>query len=147
MAEGCNLTNIYHTYNRGFSTICTIVKEGCQAIYEILHTIYIPELQEEDWLEIANEYYNKANFPICLGAAIDGKHIRIIKPEQTGSLYYNYKNYFSIVLLAICDSNYCFTYINVGSYGKASDSKIFKNSYFLQKSPRAKTNYSQSVAN
>ncbi|XP_049886387.1 uncharacterized protein LOC126380839, partial [Pectinophora gossypiella] len=132
LAEGCSLTNLYHTYNRGLSTICAIVREVCRAIYENLHTIYIPELQEEDWLIIANGYYTKANFPNCLGA-IDGKHIRVIKPEHSGSLYYNYKNYFSIVLLAICDSNYCFTYIDVGSYGKASDSQIFKNSNFYKR--------------
>lgn len=107
------------------------MKEVCRVIYEILHTIYIPEVQEEDWLVIANGFYTKANFPNCLGA-IDGKHIRIIKPEHTGSLYYNYKNYFSIVLLAICDSNYGFTFIDVGSYGKASDSQIFKNSNFYR---------------
>lgn len=78
MAEGCLLTNLYHTYNRGISTICAIVKEDRRAIYEILHTIYISELQEENWSVIANGFYTKANLPNCLGA-IDGKHIRMIK--------------------------------------------------------------------
>lgn len=43
-------------------------------------------------------------------------------------MYYNYKNYFSIVLLAVADSNYCHIYVDNGSYGKDSDSKIFKKS-------------------
>ncbi|CAH1964552.1 unnamed protein product [Acanthoscelides obtectus] len=47
---------------------------------------------------------------------------------HTGSLYINYKHYFSIVLLALCDANYNFLYIDVGAYGKSSDSAIYKDS-------------------
>ncbi|CAH2226621.1 jg21303 [Pararge aegeria aegeria] len=79
------------------------------------------------WQEIANGFLHNANFPNCVGA-IDGKHIRIINPEGGGSMYYNYKNFYSIVLLAMCDSDYCFTYVNIGAHGKNSDSSIFKNS-------------------
>lgn len=92
----------------------------------------IPELSREKWLEIEEGFIKHSNFPHCLGA-IDGKHIRIIKPQNSGSLYYNYKHYFSIQLLAICDSNYCFTFVDVGDYGKNSDSSIFKNTDFYKK--------------
>ena len=68
-----------------------------------------------------------ANFPNCLGA-IDGKHIRIIKPTASGSLYYNSKNFYSMVLLAVCGAQYNFTYVDIGSFGKESDTSIFKNS-------------------
>lgn len=42
-------------------------------------------------------------------------------------LYYNYKIFFSIVLLAIVDAKYKFL-IDVGSYGKEGDSGIFSKS-------------------
>lgn len=67
------------------------------------------------------------DFPNCVGA-IDGKHVRVVCPNKSGSLYYNYKNYFSIVLLAIVDAKYKFLAIDVGSYGKEGDSGIFAKS-------------------
>lgn len=48
-------------------------------------------------------------------------------------MFYNYKNYYSSVLFAMCDSNYLFTYIDVGSYGKSSDSGIFQISQLYKK--------------
>lgn len=40
----------------------------------------------------------------------------------------NYKHFFLIGLLAIADANYKFIYVDVGSFGKNSDSAIFGNS-------------------
>ena len=92
----------------------------------------LPNLSKEDWLQIADKFKQNANFPNCLGA-LDGKHIRMKQPSNTCSLYYNYKKFFSIVLFAACDANYRFTFVDVGSYGKCSDSSIFKNSEFYRK--------------
>jgi hypothetical protein len=43
----------------------------------------------------------------------------------SGSLFYNYKHFFSILLLALVDANYCFIAVDVGAVGKTGDSNVF----------------------
>jgi hypothetical protein len=43
-------------------------------------------------------------------------------------LCYNYKHFFSILLLVLVDANYCFIAVDVGAVGKSSDSSVFKKS-------------------
>ena len=43
-------------------------------------------------------------------------------------MYYNYKNFHSTVLMAICDAQYKFTYVDIGHYGKDNDASIFSQS-------------------
>ena len=132
MGSGCDQLDLHLTYRIGHSTIGKIVRRVCRAIWETLKEESFPELTEERWKEIAEGFQIRSQFPNCLGA-IDGKHVRIRKPRMSGSLFHNYKNYFSVVLLAIADANYKFIYIDVGAFGKNSDSSIFERTDFYKK--------------
>lgn len=56
------------------------------------------------WQEVAEGFAKRWNFPNCLGA-VDGKHIQIKAPPNSGSNYYNYKVCISCmrVILVRCD--------------------------------------------
>lgn len=111
----------------GFSTVRQIVKEVCQAIWQVLKPMVMPSPTTEMWKDIAQSYERLWNFPHCVGA-LDGKHINIRCPINAGSEYYNYKGAHSIVLLALVDADYKFIVVDVGAYGKNSDGAIFSNS-------------------
>lgn len=63
---------------------------------------------------------------MCLGA-IDGKHVLLRKPANSGSTFFNYKRTFSIQLLAIVDHEYRFLYVDVGVQGRIGDAGVFHN--------------------
>lgn len=56
------------------------------------------------------------------------ENIQIKRPSNSGTDFFNYKWHYSIVLLALVDSNYCFTYVNVGTNGRADDANILRDS-------------------
>lgn len=97
-----------------------------------MQPIYLPEPSEEKWKSVAVGFERKWQFPYCIGA-IDGKHVVIKKPAKSGSSYFNYKHTFSIVLLAIVDSNYKFITIDVGSQGRFSDGNVFSTSVLAKR--------------
>lgn len=127
LATGNTFRSLSFEYRIGRSTISAIVKETCTVIWRVLKEQVMCKPTTDDWERIADEFFQRTNFPNCIGA-LDGKHIRVVNPENSGSQFYNYKHFFSIVLLALVDANYCFTVVDVGHYGKASDSNIFRQS-------------------
>ena len=124
---GDSFWTLHIRFRRGTSTIAKVIYDVCDAIWEVMHPLYMAPPQEDDWKQIEHRFSTRWNFPNCIGA-IDGKHAMIKAPPNSHSLFYNYKNFFSIVLLALVDADYCFTFIDVGYYGSNGDSGIFKSS-------------------
>ena len=78
----------------------------------------------EEWKKIEERFRNRWDVPHSV-SALDGKHIAIKKPKKSFSDYFNYKGYFSVVLLALVDADYKFLWVNAGSSGSSSNAQIF----------------------
>lgn len=127
LATGSTFSALQYEFFIARPTIGSIIRETCQAIWNCMRETEMPEPTEEMWLEIADTFNFKTNFPNCVGA-IDGKHIRCINPRKSGSNFFNYKKFFSVVLMAIADANLRFIAIDVGAFGKEGDSTVFRDS-------------------
>lgn len=127
MATGESYRSLAFAFRISHSYISHLVKDTLRAINKHMVPIFIPPPTHESLKENALEFSRKWNFPHCV-AAIDGKHVRLVCPKKSGSLFFNYKEYYSIVLLAMVDANYKFVAVDVGSYGKEGDSGIFSKS-------------------
>ena len=65
-------------------------------------------------------------------ASIDGKHVRIKCPKLSGSRYFNYKGFFSVIFQGLVDARYKLLSVDVGAYGRQSDSGVFSQSNLYQ---------------
>lgn len=79
----------------------------------------------EIWKQSAENFKNVWGFPNCIGS-IDGKHVTIKCPANTGSNYWCYLHKFSMVLMAIVGPDYKFICVDIGGFGKNSDGGIFE---------------------
>ena len=70
-------SNLFNTlalhFRLGVSTVQKIIMDTCDAIWDSLAPTYLPEPKEEDWKNIAAGFYQRWDFPNCMGA-LDGKH-------------------------------------------------------------------------
>ncbi|CAH1992783.1 unnamed protein product [Acanthoscelides obtectus] len=118
---------LFFNFRIGHSTIHKIINHTANVIWETLGNIVMPQPTTQLLQYCANKFESTWNFPNCVGA-IDGKYVTIQAPPRSGSLYFNYKKSFSVVLLAIVDAEYRFVAVDVGAYGKNSDGGIFNDS-------------------
>ncbi|XP_026682548.1 uncharacterized protein LOC113469223 [Diaphorina citri] len=94
---------------------------------------------EQRWMEISKRFDELSNVPNCVGC-IDGKHIRIKCPAHSGSAFFNYHGFFSIVLMACTEADGLFTWVSVGECGRNSDGRVIRESGFFDCIEKKKLN-------
>ena len=151
LATGDSFVTLAGRFRVGASTVHRAIKKTCQAVWDILSPTYMKPPTRQDWQRIEHHFSTQWNYPNCIGA-IDGKHVVIQVPHNSGSQFFNYKGTFSLVLMALVDADYKFTFVDIGNYGSQSDGAVFKHSSFGQKfingeldipRPKALSNYPQ----
>ena len=110
---------------------CTVTKtiaEVCHAITRKLGPRYmaLPKNKEEV-REKVSQFKLKFGMVQAFGC-IDGTHIRIKNPLSNAQDYFNYKQFYSLNIQAICDSKGLFMDIDCRWPGSVHDAKIFANS-------------------
>lgn len=129
LATGNSFKSLSFSFRLGVCTVQRIVRSTCKILWETLHQTFLPCPNAELWTETSEGFFSRWQFPNCVGA-IDGKHIRIKKPVRSGSMYWNYKGFCSVVLLAVGDAHGRLLVVDIGSYGSCSDGGIFNESQF-----------------
>ena len=128
LASGAKYREMQYGWRVPHNTISLVVREVCEAIIaEYRDELLAPPQTEAEWRQISDNWLNRWNFPHVIGA-IDGKHIACKAPANTGSDYYNYKGFFSVILLAVVTSDYKFLWIDVSGKGSSSDAHIYNAS-------------------
>lgn len=125
--HGGTWTQLSGEFAIGSSTASAIVREVATAIIDVLHTTAFPQPTDRTWMAALSGFRRSTNYPAAMGA-LDGKHIALVRPSESGSLYYNYKGYYSIVLLALVDADYRCIIYDLGAKGRSSDAGVFSRS-------------------
>ena len=100
-------------FARGETTVGGIVTGTAKVIWQVLKEIYMQVPNREQWKATAERFESLWNLSNCIGA-IDGKHVRIEKFPNSDSSNFNYKSFYSTVLLACCDADGLFAITETG---------------------------------
>lgn len=145
LATGASFRQLSFDFFMAESTVARIVHETCAALATVLKPVYLnTPTTAVEWLAIAKGFWEQWQLPNALGpfdkvrsqchfalsGAIDGKHVKIRAPPNSGSVYFNYKKGFSTVMMAVSDAQHRVVYVSVGSFGRESDGGIFDRSDF-----------------
>ena len=128
LASGDKYSTLQYDFRVARCTCSVFIPEVCQTIVDVLKDEVIScPVTPDEWRPLADEFLKRWNVPHAC-AAIDGKHVGIRKPPGSGPLYFNYKGFFSVVLMALVDADYKFVWIDVGGHGSMSDAQIYNAS-------------------
>ena len=106
------------------------------AAYTVLHKV--PEQEQfiaisAHLQEVKGKFYETAGFPGVVGA-IDCTHVRVMYPNRADAMaYVNRKQYYSINVQAVCDSEAMILNIVAHWPGSTHDCGVFENSLIAEK--------------
>ena len=143
LATGESCESLLYQFRVHSSTISKFIPVVCNKTYETFkgRFLRLPDKTEE-W-EI-NEHKTRRlwQFPNSIGVA-DGKHIAITHPPNSGSEFYNYKGFFSIVLLGTVDYDYKSIFADICCQGRTSMVKYTEIAFFIELLKRIYWNFHQ----
>ncbi|KAH9378606.1 hypothetical protein HPB48_018320 [Haemaphysalis longicornis] len=118
---------VAHLFSVSRSPVNNICREFCDILVDVLEPqiVYVPSLN--DAKDHVRQFEASKGFPQGFGA-LDGCNVKVFPPKENAPDHYNYKGWYSVILLALVDHNYKFMFINVGSPGRNHNSAVDKGS-------------------
>ena len=127
LASGYSYKSLQYSFRVAHNTISLFIPEVCQALNdEYQGDVFAFPTNLGEWKKVIPKYCERWSFHYTCGA-LDRKHIAIGSPRHFGTLYYSYKGFFSIIILALVDADYKFIWADVGAQGSSSDVQIFNH--------------------
>ncbi|XP_056397868.1 uncharacterized protein LOC130293341 isoform X2 [Hyla sarda] len=126
LATGESFSSLNFQFFLGKSTISSIVRDTCKALWECLHQEFIPHPSVQQWIDIADKFWEVTRFPNCVGA-VNGKHILIQRPSNPES------EFLSTIIMAIANAEYKFVAVDIGQYGRTNESRVIRNSAMVRR--------------
>ena len=137
LGRGDYLYTIAEMAGIGISTVSLIVSEVCEAIVECMWEDSVNKLMPKttkDFEEKMLDTEELWQFPFSW-ASVDGCHIPIKCPpggKESCKEYHNFKNFYSVVLMAMVDAKYRFVWGSCGFPGNSHDSVILQSTSLWQ---------------
>lgn len=74
LVTGCSMISLTAEFRLGHSTVCDIIGEVAEVVYNRLFDLVFIKPSPDEWLEVAEEFEDIWQIPHCIGA-IDGRHM------------------------------------------------------------------------
>ena len=121
IASGESFRSLEYQFRLSRRSISRIVSNVAQALIGVFQKQYLrTPSNAEEWMVISEKFFQRWNFPNLIGA-VDGKHIVLEQPNNSGSHYRNYKGTDSLILMAVVGPEYQFLFADVGMNARNSD--------------------------
>ena len=120
------------------ATVCTIVSETCKVIVDTLWNDTVKKhfpSSHEDFKHSMEKFGEEWQFLYAF-SAVDGSHLPVKCPNggaQAMKQYFNFKGFYSIVLMALVDAEYRFIWASVGAPGNPHDSTLLQSTDLWKK--------------
>ena len=128
LAKGNTYGDTGELFGTAASTVCGILHETVAALDKHLFQQHVQFPAGQELRQVVVDFERLVGLPQC-GGAIDGCLIPMQAP--TGlyrEKYACYKGFPAVNLLAVCDANCIFTYVDVGHAGTVGDAAAFHRS-------------------
>ncbi|KAM5146525.1 uncharacterized protein ACMZJ9_013712 [Mantella aurantiaca] len=133
LAIGCSYEDLKFTTDISTKALGRI-PETCEEIINVIIPEYLKFPKTvEDCLTVSKDFEDVWQFSNCEGV-LDGKHIRIRPPPNSGSTYvYNYKGFFSVLLMTLVNPRYELLMFDFRTNGRVSDGVVFDKTVLCQR--------------